>query len=282
MAVNPPAGAMIDYALGADARGPVMLTVFDGQHRLVRRFSSADSAAAPDPTKLEFAPEWVPAPGRLGVSRGMHRFVWDLHYPLPPVLAAPATGIRQAGVWAPPGHYTIELTAEGRSEVAPLEVAADPRIKLSAGAFRREFELARQVEAARVRATTASAEAGKLLKVIASRRAEAGAAAAELDGLAQQVSQVSGLPPNPPLSPNAASPPPLRTDSLQALLANLRALAHAVDGADADPSADSRTAYTQLSRALDATLSEWQRLKAVELRKLDTRFVELGQKPLGP
>jgi photosystem II stability/assembly factor-like uncharacterized protein len=282
MAANPPAGALIDYALPADARGPVMLAVFDGQHRLVRRFSSADSATAPDPTKLEFAPDWVPSPARLGVSRGMHRFVWDLHYPQPLALAAPASGARQVGIWAPPGRYTIELTAEGRSEVEPLEVVADPRIKLTAGAFRREFELARRVEAACVRATTASAEAGKLLKVVASRRAEAGAAAPELEGLAQQVSQLSGLPPNPPLSPNAASPPPLRTDSLQALLANLQALARAVDGADADPSADSRTAYTKLSRALDATLGQWQRLKAVELRKLNAQLVELGQKPLAP
>ncbi len=282
MAENPPSGAIIDYALPADARRPVMLAVFDGQHRLVRRFSSADRAAAPDPTKLEFAPDWVPVTARLGSARGMHRFVWDLHYPLPSVLVEPASGTPQVGVWAPPGRYTIELTAEGRNEVEPLEVVADPRIKLSVQALRREFELARRVEGARVRATTASAEAAKLLKAIDSRRAEAGAAATELESFAQRVSQVSGLPPAPPLAPNAASPPPLRTDSLQALLADLQALERAVDGADADPSADSRTAYTTLSRTLDTTLGQWQRLKAVELRSLNARLAALGRKPLAP
>jgi photosystem II stability/assembly factor-like uncharacterized protein len=282
MAENPPAGAIIDYALPRDAERPVTLAVFDGQHRLVRRFSSADRATAPDPTKLEFAPEWVPAPAPLGNSRGMHRFVWDLHYPLPLGLAEAEGGARQVGVWAPPGRYTVELTAEGRSEVEPLEVVADPRIKLPGAALRREFTLARSVEAARARATTASAEAAKLLKIIASRRAEAGAAAAELESFAQRVSQLSGLPPDSPLSPNAASPPPLRTDSLQSLLADLRALERAVDGADADPSADARTSYAQLTRALDATLGQWQRLKEVDLRNLDARLAELGQKPLAP
>jgi len=281
-AENPPAGAIIDYALPAHAEGPVTLAIFDGQHRLVRRFSSTDQHAPPDPAKLEFAPEWVPVPARLGLSRGMHRFVWDLHYPLPPALAEPASGEAQAGIWAPPGRYTIELTAEGRSAAQPLEVVSDPRIKLSADAFRREFELAQRVEGARVRVASASAEAAKLLKSIDSRRPEAGRAAAELEEFARRVSRVSGLPVHPLLSPNAASPPPLRTDSLQALLGDLRALEGAVDGADADPSVDARSAYAQLSQALDATLGEWQHLKEVELARLNTRLAALGQKSLEP
>ena len=159
---------------------------------------------------------------------------------------------------------------------------SDPRIKLSADAFRREFELARRVEAARVRAGAASAEAAKLLKLIDARRPEAGRAAPELEELARRISEVSGLPPQPVLSPNAARPPPLRTDSLQALLGNLRALEHAVDGADADPSADARTAYAELSRALDATLGEWQHLKEVDLARLNTQLAAVGQKTLAP
>lgn len=282
MAENPPSGALIDYALPADARGPVTLAIFDGQHRLIRRFSSTDTQAPPDPARLEFASVWVSVPPRVGVSRGMHRFVWDLHYPLPAALAEPASGAAEAGVWAPPGRYTIELTAEGQKEVQPLEIVPDPRIRLSAEAFRHEFELASRIEAARVRAATASAGAAKLLKLIDARRTEPGAAASELDELARRITQVSGLALRPAPSPNAAIPPPARTDSLQALRSDLGALERAVDGADADPSADARTAYAELARMLDATLGQWQRLTDVELRNLNARLASLGQKPLAP
>ncbi len=282
VASNPPAGAIIDYALPSGVRGPVTLAVFDAQHRLVRRFSSAEHAAAPDPRTLEFAPEWVRQPASLGTSRGMHRFVWDLHYPLPAALSTQGGDPGEAGVWAPPGHYTVELAADGQSVAQPLVVAADPRVKVSAAALQSEFELALRVETERVRAATASAEAAKLLEAIESRRSEAGAITGELDRLADAVADVAGIPPHPKEWPNAASPFPRRSDTLQALLADLKALAQAVDGADAAPSIDARTSYAKLSRTLAATLSEWQRLKARALARVNAQLTAAGGKPLAP
>src|SRR5207237_1593513 len=57
LAANPPAGAVIEFFLPHDARGVVMLEVFDGSERLVRRFRSDDP---PQPGAEELARELIP------------------------------------------------------------------------------------------------------------------------------------------------------------------------------------------------------------------------------
>ena len=100
LAANPPDGALIDYALPATIVGPVTLTILDAQNHPVRRFSSADQVAPPDPTKLEFASEWLPSPPIVSAAPGMHRFVWSLRYPSLTPVSEP--GLPKDGVWAPP------------------------------------------------------------------------------------------------------------------------------------------------------------------------------------
>src|SRR3989441_4330335 len=48
-AENPPAGAVIDYALAADASGPVNLEILEARGRVIRSYSSADPLLEPDP-----------------------------------------------------------------------------------------------------------------------------------------------------------------------------------------------------------------------------------------
>jgi hypothetical protein len=74
--------------------------------------------------------------------------------------------------------------------------------------------------------------------------------------------------------------PPLRTDSLQALAADLDNLESAVDGADADPSPDALTSYATVSRKLTATMAEWQRFETVDLPKLNARLKAAGKQPI--
>jgi hypothetical protein len=114
-AANPPEGAVIDYYLAA-AQERVALEILDGKGQLVRRFASADQPAKPE-RENPVADIWMVPPPRLGVSAGMHRFVWDLRY-----------AARDAeGPQALPGTYQARLTVAGQTLTQPFQVALDPR-----------------------------------------------------------------------------------------------------------------------------------------------------------
>jgi photosystem II stability/assembly factor-like uncharacterized protein len=148
---NPPDGAIIDYYLARDAKGPVALEVLDEKGALVRRYSSADQ---PDSLE-ELAGEhpipmyWVRPPQILSALAGMHRFVWNLHYTPPQALEYefPISAILRdtpkypLGTWALPGEYTLKLTVEGQSHTQPLRLVMDPRIKTSAEDLRKQFDM---------------------------------------------------------------------------------------------------------------------------------------------
>src|SRR5262249_7930935 len=123
MAANPPPGAYIDYVVDARAAMPVTLTGSDSHGALVRSFSSDEQAPPPDLTKFEVAPEWTVPPAPLATGAGAHRFVWDLRYAQPPLLAPEHPLEEGNALWAPPGRYEIELKVGGRSYRQSLTVA---------------------------------------------------------------------------------------------------------------------------------------------------------------
>ena len=273
-----PDGAYIDYALPHSVRGPVALDVLDAQGRLVRSYSSNDKPPMLDPAKLAYAPEWVPRPIRLVTTPGMHRFVWDLHCTAPAGIES-EQGPAQ-GVWAPPGAYSVVLHVDGKSYRQPLQLLPDPRVKVSVDAMRREFALARQVEGAQVRAAAASAKASKLLKALDARLPQSGNQLhAQIEALIGNTQDLSGvvLHPDPR---NSMGSPPQNTGSLRALSMNLAKLEQAVDGADADPSADAQSAWTLLSQTLDTTLASWDQLQQNGLGKLNDSLKANGRKPI--
>jgi photosystem II stability/assembly factor-like uncharacterized protein len=276
-AVNPPAGAIIDYVLPDDSHGPVVVTILDASNQVVRRYSSAEPVTPPNPATLKFAPEWAPPAAIPAATPGMQRFVWDLRYAR---LTEPgAKGPSQDGVWAPPGRYTVELTADGHDYRKPLLVKPDPRVKVTEAALQREFALARKVEAAQLQASTALDEAVKLLNALDARLAQPSAAHGEMAALFAKVTDISGTRPHPERVPFPAVPP-LRTDSLQALANDLGDLQSAVDGADADPGPDAVASYATLSRQLTATLAQWTQLRQTDVRKVQERLKSAGEKPI--
>jgi photosystem II stability/assembly factor-like uncharacterized protein len=277
MADNPPDGALIDYALPAGVAGPVTLTILDAQHQVVRSFSSADPHPPPDPSKLEFASEWLPPRATVAAAPGMHRFVWSLRYPS--LTPASEPGPRPDGVWAPPGRYSVELDVGGRRYAQPLQVEPDPRVLVSAAALQREFLLARDIDQAGEQAAAARGQARKLLEALEPRLAEPGALQVEIASLFAKALVLSGSSP-PSHPPNAARLKPLRTDSLEALSVKLEKLEDAVDGADADPGPDARAGYAALSRMLTATLAEWHRFLDQDLSTLNRKLGAAGQSPI--
>ena len=152
LAQNPPAGAIVEYFLPHDARQPLVLEVLDAGGTVVRRYRS-DEAAQPGTEELArelIPPYWLKPPQVLPATAGVHRWVWDLHYPAPvsatrgyPISAVPhATPQQPEGPLAIPGNYRVRLTFEGRRIEAPLSLKPDPRVTASPEALTRQLELA--------------------------------------------------------------------------------------------------------------------------------------------
>ena len=57
--------------------------------------------------------------------------------------------------------------------------------------------------------------------------------------------------------------------SLKSLDADFAKLEEAVDGADADPSADAQASYVTLTKMLDTTLASWEQMKRSDLAALN-------------
>jgi hypothetical protein len=122
----------------------------------------------------------------------------------------------------------------------PLDVLPDPRVKASAQSYRREFALARRIEADRARAHAALGEIAK---------ARADLAAAAKPAFAALAARAASL-----ADPNAP-------DGLAALGAKLDKLETAADGADGGPSVDVQAGCEAASRNLTSVLATWSTLK---------------------
>jgi photosystem II stability/assembly factor-like uncharacterized protein len=126
-APNPPAGAILTYALGAPASAGDTTATFiitDAQGAVVRTMK-ADA------------------------SPGIHRMGWDLHRDRAPGVTDADEGWfgSPTGAWVLPGRYTVTLAARGTRVAQPVDVLADTRVEIAGGALE-----ARAVAAARLAA----------------------------------------------------------------------------------------------------------------------------------
>jgi len=114
-------GAIIDYALKADAAENLRLEVMDSAGAVIRTFESGPPQSA-ETTQGMRAPETrFPGPARLSGKAGAHRFIWDLRHPGVP-------GLRGPGPMVAPGDYKLRLSMGAFAEERPLKVLSDPRL----------------------------------------------------------------------------------------------------------------------------------------------------------
>ena len=171
-AANPPDGAIIDYYLAHASSARVTLEIIDAHGQVVRKFSSTDQ---PDVTevdlKKQLIPLYWPRPFRtLPSEAGVHRWVWDLHYPAPdsarheyPIAAIPGDTPRYPlGPIALPGSYIARLTANGRTYTAPFTVKMDPRVSISTASLEKEFQLEMRLASLLTETSQAVLQAGSI------------------------------------------------------------------------------------------------------------------------
>ncbi|OGU07081.1 MAG: hypothetical protein A2W29_10235 [Gemmatimonadetes bacterium RBG_16_66_8] len=149
---NPPDGAMIYYRWATPSAGQATLEIRDGAGALVRTFTSSGPGTKEEIFKAMREPTvTIVGDPKVRTSAGMHRLVWDLHYP--PAYLAPGVnegiGERIAvvtgdtdGPYALPGTYTATLrTADGWSQSQTFDVVMDPRVKSTLAELKETFDL---------------------------------------------------------------------------------------------------------------------------------------------
>jgi photosystem II stability/assembly factor-like uncharacterized protein len=249
---NPPPGAIFYYYLKSPAQGEVKLEILDSGGKVVRVYSSKDQPFRP-PTPPAFPMYWFRPAEPLSAAAGMHRFIWDIRYSVPPV-AQPGYSMSTAyggdvprepeGPQALRGDYQVRLTVEGKSYTQPFKLVMDPRVKTTAPDLQKQFTLELRLAQAIQQATQAmeevhaAAQAGKISvedekKFVGTRR-EPGAAEAEAAGRQPAFAQVIG---------------------------NLSQILVTVDSADAAPTTQESEAAEKTLARLAALLKQWDAVR---------------------
>ncbi len=277
---NPPDGAILDYLLKSAPAEPLTLEIFDRTGKLVRRFSSANTPQQVDAKTLVIPEFWVHPAQPPSATAGMHRFVWDLHYPGVP---GARSRFGAVGPWALPGRYAVKLTVNARTYTQPLTVKMDPRVKTPLPELAKQFELARQVVEAQMQVATASGEARRLRAALASLKKQEelqGALAAAVEALDRKASAIAGVPAATTPGNIGVETAPGDRASLLYLTSALANLLNVVESADVAPTPDALAAFRELRPAVEKRAAAWNELKARNLAALNKQLSEAKLPPI--
>lgn len=245
---NPPAGALIDYVLKADAKTELTIDILDAKGQSIRHLSSAKN------TKEVQPPEWpdqIIPDDKIPAKAGMNRLVWDLRINDPAQIhGAFYSGGAPRGPLVPPGDYTVKLTFDGKTLTQPLTVIADPRVATAGPAIREKYELALKVLAdidALHRAVT------DIRKVREELKKAKGKSAAELDAKLAAVEERLMQVNMKGSEANLAFP-----GMLNEQFAGFQA---SIDDADTPPTEQQKAMYVTLHDQLQVELGKWKALQ---------------------
>ena len=295
---NPADGAMIDYWISPKLQpnltmfASVVLEVVDAAGKVVRRFSSADKPEQVNAKDLNVPTYWVRPARTVSAAPGMHRFLWDLHYPEPDVLdhEYPISAIYHdtprypLGAAVLPGRYAIKLNVQyspgrfsGGSGVygndQTLEILMDPRVKTSPADLRRQFELDQKIAEALHKDYEALQQVrgvrAQLKSLLGSSPDAIKKSAAELDAKAASIAGGEGG-----YGARYLSTPEGRT--LSRLNSGFGAVLGGLDTADAAPTTQQVAIYGELEKALAEQVSAWDQIKAKDIPGLNEQLKKAG------
>jgi photosystem II stability/assembly factor-like uncharacterized protein len=278
---NPPDGAMLDYWLKSASSGIVTLEVVDTAGKLVRRFSSADKRVGSGEKELNVPTYWIRPERTLSATAGMHRFIWDLHYPPPDSLERdyPISAIYRdtplypRGAPVLPGTYTVRFTAEGKTYTQPLTIKMDPRVKASPEGLQAQTDLEVKIVEAMHRDFVALIQVRSLRKKLkelpASGKSTIQSEVVDLDQRAAEIEGTAGG-----YGAEFLSTPAGR--GLARLNGGLNSLLAAVDSADAAPTTQEAAVFAEVQRALDEQLGRWAEIESSDLPALNKDLKQAG------
>jgi hypothetical protein len=285
---NPPAGAVIYYALktaikrpeprrageqsgGDQARPdprrnpPVTLEILDQKGQVVRKYPAA--RPADEESSGEEEAFGRPTERPLPTEAGLNRFVWDLRYEgSSRVPHSPLWAGNTDGPIAAPGTYQVRLTVQGKAYTAPLEVKADPRSKATQPDLEKQLDLQLKIrdrltqahdtinQVRDIRAQMAALNKRLEGQPQAKAVAEAGK---QLDKKMTEVEEV--LVQTKARSNQDVLNYPIRLNNY---LAALRGVVESSEGAPTQASYD---VYEMLNKQLDEQLGKWKQILATDV-----------------
>ena len=275
MAQNPPDGAILDYFLPTAAK-EVSLQILDGQGQVVRYYSSTDKPeASEEELQKQLIPMyWLRPWQSLSTQSGMHRWVWNLHYPAPtatrheyPIAAIPHDTPRYPlGPTALPGNYTVRLTVDGTTQSAPLVIKMDPRVKASPAALEKKFAAEKKLAALVSDSSQAVLEANSLREQVDKLRSE-GKGNDALQSFEKKLTPLLG-------SPSGFMAPSSPEITLTGVNSAVTTLYQQVWQVDAEPTAAQISAIAATERESADVLKRWNDFKSAELPSLNHQLRE--------
>jgi photosystem II stability/assembly factor-like uncharacterized protein len=276
---NPPDGAIIDYYLPSVAAtcslaaSAVSLEILDHDGHLVRRFSSSDKPdITEDDLQKQLIPRyWVRMPRKLSTSVGMHRWVWDLHYPAPtamrhdyPISAVPHDTPRfPLGPTALPGSYTVRLTVDGKTFTAPLTVKMDPRVKVPLLALQKKLKAETRLASMMGESSQALLQGGSIREQLEKLSTQASAPTTEaIQAFQKKLTALMG-------APGGFFSPPSEEATLSRVNGQASTLYQQMWQADAEPTTSQIAAVATAERDHAAVLQRWKALTSSELPALN-------------
>jgi photosystem II stability/assembly factor-like uncharacterized protein len=270
---NPPDGAVIDYYLQSAASGPVTLEIKDSAGKTVRKYSSADKAEPIDPM-LNIPTYWLRPSRVLSGTAGMHRWLWDMHYPnVPgveseyPIAAIPHdTAPQPTGPWAVPGRYTVVLTVNGKSYSQPLIIQIDPRVKTPVAGLQQQFAMSNDLYAALLTLSPAVEQAGELRKQLKELQGKAnGDTLTAVKALDQKLQALAG---GVARRPGAGTEQP----TLGGLRTRYLTLFGILQEADVTPSTQASAAVGELQKQLPPLMQRWKAITDQDVPALNKQL----------
>ena len=275
-------GVAIDYYLKTSA-DTVTIEILDAQGNPVRSFTGAPpKEATPGQPAARPAEDeegaFRPAAPRVAVKQGMNRFTWDMRYPSArdfPGLIMWAGSTR--GPQAPPGRYTVKLTANGVTRTQDFQIRRNEAVKTVTDAdLQAQFTLARQISAKVTAANESVLRIRNLKTQIADRIGKATDAKIKAAGqsLTDKLTAIEG---EVYQYRNRSSQDPLNFPIR--LNNKLAALQGVVESGDYKPTEQSYAVFKDLSARLDQQLAALDALVKTELPALNKA---LAGKKLAP
>jgi photosystem II stability/assembly factor-like uncharacterized protein len=275
---NPPDGVALDYYLARASSAPVTLEILDARGQLVRKFSSSDK---PDATEEELKKQliplyWLRLFRSLSADAGMHRWVWDLHYPAPestrheyPISAIPGDTPRlPLGPTALPGTYTARLTADGKSFTAPFVVKMDPRVKTSAAGLEKQFQLETRLASLLSQTSQAALQAGSIRDPLQKLSQQAtGPVHDSVQAFQNKLVGILG-------APAGFAAPPANEITLSRVNGQVAILYGQVWQVDAEPTTSQSAAVAATEHDAQDVMQRWDALRTVDLPALNRTLTD--------
>jgi hypothetical protein len=248
----------------------VELEIRDDKGELVRRYTSEDKAAPVKDTNNVPA-YWIRPPQHLSREAGLHRFLWDLHYPQVPNVEPdyPIAAVYRntapvsTAPWVLPGVYSVTLKVDGKTFPQTLTVKLDQRVKISDAELQKQFELSKELYASRLKLEPINEELSSLAAQLdaAKKRGAKTPLDSQIEALSDKLGELAGAENRRP-----------GTQLTLSVMDRVTNLFNRLQEVDAGPTANVVTATEQVLADSRSVVERWKTIEDTDVPALKQQF----------